>query len=268
MQGFAYPQTPTGNASILPPTPWHYSGQLLTIEYRVSPDLLRTFLPESFELADEDPGALALIWADWQSCGNDFAEVLDPVRMQYMETFLVMRCQFRKQTYSRCLFIWVDKDYAMIRGLHQGYPKKLGSIHLTRPVRVGRVGPKMQDGKLITGGKFGATLAANDRRLAEATFTVTGESPNTGFVNALPMVHNRWMQRIESDGVASLDEIVTMRGFDADLGTAYKGTASLEFFPSPTEELTALAPQEIIGGFWREVGVSWKAGETLQQTAR
>ena len=46
-------------------------------------------------------------------------------------------------------------------------------------------------------GRFGASLAANDRRLLHATFEIEAESDHAGFVNALPMVHNRWMPAIE-----------------------------------------------------------------------
>ena len=30
--GFFYPRTATGQASLLPEPPWHYSGDLLTVE--------------------------------------------------------------------------------------------------------------------------------------------------------------------------------------------------------------------------------------------
>ena len=30
--GFFYPRTATGRASLLPAPPWHYSGNLLTVE--------------------------------------------------------------------------------------------------------------------------------------------------------------------------------------------------------------------------------------------
>ncbi len=265
LQGFYYPKTPLGKAGVIPHPPWHYSGQLLTIEYRTDPSIVRQYLPDSVELADEDPGALALIWADWQSCGDDFREQLDPIHSQYLETFLVARCKYQGETYSRCIFIWVDKDFAIARGVHQGYPKKLGSMHITRPVRVGKLGPRMENGTLVPGGKIGATLAAADRRLAEAVFQVEGPSEHTGFVNALPMLHHRWMPRIESDGQASMDEVVTMRGYDAELGPAVKGSATLQMFSSPWEELDALAPKEIIGGYWREVAVSWRGGTTLHR---
>ena len=140
LRGVPFPRTPSGRASLLPPPPWHYSGDLLTVEYRTDPAAVaRVARPTASSLAhdDEDPGAVAFIWADWQSCGDDGAELLDPVRSQYQEAFVVVRCRYDGQLYSRCLFIWVDKDFALVRGYLQGYPKKLGSIHQTRPVTTG-----------------------------------------------------------------------------------------------------------------------------------
>ncbi len=190
LQGFVFPRSATGASSLVPSPPWHYSGQMLTIEYRTDPDRVAELLPPGVTLADEDPGAVAIIWADWQSCSDTFAELLDPVRSQYMETFVVVRCQYRGETYSRCVYIWVDKDFAMVRGHHQGYPKKLGELYLTRAVRVGKAGPRLE-----VGGRFGATCAAYGRRLIDATMTITGEAETAGFVNGHPMLHNRYFRR-------------------------------------------------------------------------
>ena len=134
-RGFMFPRSATGRASLLPPPPWHYSGAMLTLEYRTDPEAVAELIPPGLEPADEDPGAVAVIWADWQSCSDTFEEILDPVRAQYREVFFVIRCKYRGRHYSRCAWIWVDSDYAMVRGHHQGYPKKLGSIFLTRPSR-------------------------------------------------------------------------------------------------------------------------------------
>ena len=133
LQGFMLPRSPEGRASIVPAPPWHYSGDVLTVEYRAAPGSVARWLPEGVEPADEDPDAVALIWADWQSCGEGGAELLDPVRSQYKEAFVVVRCRHGGETYSRCILIWVDKDFALARGWFQGYPKKLGSIWMTRP---------------------------------------------------------------------------------------------------------------------------------------
>ena len=151
----------------------------------------------------------------------------------------------------------------MVRGHHQGYPKKMGELYLTRAIRVGKAGPRLEPG-----GRFGATCAAYGRRLIDATFTIAGQvgdGESAGFVNALPMLHNRVMPAIEGDGSDSLNELVTMRGFDAEVGPCYRGDATLAMYESPVEELTRIAPVEMIGGFWREVGTSWKAGTTLER---
>ncbi len=260
-RGLPFPRTPSGRASLLPPAPWHYSGDLLTVEYRTDPSAIEALLPADVSLAhdDEDPGAVAFIWADWQSCGDDGAELLDPVRSQYREAFVVVRCRFRGQLYSRCLFIWVDTDFALVRGHLQGYPKKLGAVRQTRPVSVGRAGPRLEPG-----GRFGMTLAASDRRLAQATVTLREPSASNGFVNGHAMLHHRYWPMIELDGRDSLAEVVTMSGVDLDLGPAWAGDATIELFDSPTEELSSLAPAEMIGGYFRSVGTTFAGGRTLE----
>ncbi len=261
LQGLPFPRTASGRASLLPPAPWHYSGDQLTVEYRTDPSAVAALLPDGVTLAhdDEDPGAVAFIWADWQSCGDDGRELLDPVRAQYKEAFVVVRCRFRGQLYSRCLFIWVDKDFALVRGHLQGYPKKLGSIHQTRPVSVGRAGPR-----LAPGARFAMTVAAADRRLAEATVTLRGPSDTAGFVNQHPMLHHRWLPRIELDGRDSVSEVVTMSGRDVELGAAFGGSATIDRFDAPTEELRSLAPREVIAGYFRSVGTTFVGGTTIE----
>ena len=257
--GFAPPLTQSGRTALIPPPPWHYSGDLLTVEYRTDVDKVRALLPPELELADDDPGAVAFIWADWQSCSESGEELLEPTRSQYKEAFVVVRCRFEGGTYSRCVLIWVTTDFAIARGVHQGYPKKLGSIHMTRAMPHGKAAPR-----LAPGGRFGATLAAHDHRLATARLTITGPADTNGFVNAHPMVHHRQVRAIERGTGWALDELVTMSGYDADLGPAWAGEAELTLADSPWDEPAALLPvREVIGGYYRQLGVSWNGGTTL-----
>ena len=260
MGGFLFPRTPSGAASLLAPPPWRYSGEMLTIEYLAEPAAVAALLPRPFAPAPDRPGAVAAIWAEWQCCGESGEELLDPVRAQYKECLLVVRCRFRGRDWSRCVFIWVDSDASLVRGHFQGYPKKLGEIWMTRPALIGQAGPR-----LAPGGRFGATVAAGSRRLMEAEFTITGEAPEAGFVNAHPMLHHRLLPRVEADGRDALEETVAVASEDVELGTAYTGTAALRVFPSPTEELVALAPREVLGGFWRRVGFTFRGGRTLSR---
>ena len=260
LSGFLAPKTPSGKSAIIPHMPWFYSGTLLTVEYLTDPKNVRAILPPELELADEEPGAVALIWADWQSCSTDKQELLDPVRSQYMEAFVVVRCKFEGVTYSRCVAIWVSKDFAIARGWFQGYPKKLGSIHATRVYNRGQATPRLE-----AGAKFGASIAANDHRLAEAVVTLRAQSEHNGFVNGHKMLHSRWMPSITPGLGNSMDQLITMGGVDADLGTPWVGDAELNLFDSRWDELGSILPvQEILGGYFSEFGVTFNGGTLVK----
>ncbi|MDX6741130.1 acetoacetate decarboxylase family protein [Actinocorallia sp. A-T 12471] len=262
LSGFFPPKTASGASALIPSPPWLYSGDLLTVEYRTDPARVRELLPEPLGLAEEDPGAVALIWADWQSCSSGRDELLDPVRAQYKEAFVVVRCSYKGRTYSRCVYIWVDKDFAIARGLHQGYPKKLGSIHQTRPHPFGPA-PRIE-----AGARFGATLAAADRRLAEAVVTLREPSETNGFVNGHPMAHNRWVPSIEKGKGLVLDELIESGGASFEGGKSWRGDADLTLFDAPTEELSRLEIREPIAAYYRQVGVVWDGGRLLESAAQ
>jgi len=258
VKGFFYPRSSQGSSSIIPNPPWFYSGDLLTVEYRTNPERVAELLPAPLELAPEDPGAVALIWADWQSCSSSREELLDPVRSQYKEAFVVVRCSFQGRIFSRCVYIWVDKDFAIARGLHQGYPKKLGTMWQTRPHAFPQASPR-----IAPGGVFGATLAAGDRRLAEAVVTLREESPTNGFVNGHPMAHHRIYPGIASGAPDAYAELISSGAADFEGGPSWKGDVDVKLFESPTEELDRLEVDEVIGGYFRQVGVRWDGGATL-----
>lgn len=264
LQGFLPPFSPSGASALIPPMPWHYSGTLLTVEYRTAPANVRAILPAELGLADEDPGAVAFIWADWQSCSSEGAELLDPSRSQYLEAFVVVRCTYEGVTYSRCVLIWVTTDFAIGRGWFQGYPKKLGSVYVTRPYNHGKAAPRV-----ARGGRFGASLAAYDHRLATARLTLREPSDTNGFVNGHPMVHHRVMPSLVPGDGLSMSQIVTMGGVDADLGQPWVGDAELSLFDSPWDEPASLLPvDEIIAGYYREVGVTFAGGHLLKDSSK
>ena len=211
---------------------------MLTIEYLAEPGAVAAFLPPPLEPVADRPDAVAAIWAEWQWRSESGEEELDPVRSQYKECLVVVRCHYQGQDWSRCLFIWVDQDASLLRGYIQGYPKKLGEIWMTRPALIGCAGPR-----LAPGGRFGATVAAGSRRLMEADFTITGEAESAGFVNAHPMLHHRILPSVEADGSDALHEIVKVTS-EVELGTAYIGDASLRVFLRPPRNSCRLRPEK------------------------
>jgi len=56
-----FPRSATGRSSLVPPPPWHYSGHVLTVEYRTDPAAVAELLPAPLTPVDDDPGAVAVI---------------------------------------------------------------------------------------------------------------------------------------------------------------------------------------------------------------
>jgi acetoacetate decarboxylase len=54
-----------------------------------------------------------------------------------------------------------------------------------------------------------------------------------------------------------------MKSYDWEGSEVWTGDATLSFGASPVEELESLAPVEMIGGYWRSVGVTWGIGTRL-----
>ena len=258
LRGYTAPLSPDGRAGIVPPPPWHYSGDFLIVEYRTDPAAVTALLPPELEPA-ADPGAVAAIFADWQSCSADGHELVDPIQSQYKEFFLVVGAKHQGEPVSRCVYIWVDKDFAMYRGWIQGFPKKLGSIHMTRTYPVGKAAPRVEPGA-----RFGATCAANDRQIARAVVTLDKVSETGPTVNDPPMHNTRHFPAY--DGTRpDVFELVRAGGFDREGTDVWEGSAELRFYDDTLEDLQAIAPQEIIKGFRFSFAYTVHGGQVVAQ---
>jgi acetoacetate decarboxylase len=257
LTGYSLPLSHTGRSSLVAPPPWHYSGDFVIVEYRCAPEAARAFLPPELEGGD-DLGSAAAIFVDWQSCSETGGELLDPVRAQYKEFFVVLAAQHNGEPVTRCPFMWVDQGMPLVRGLIQGFPKKPGSIWMTRAVSVGRAGPRLEPG-----GRFGASLASGDRRLAEATLTLTGLSAEGPTVNSPPLLNTRFFPAWDEDD-EPLSEHVWAGGRDREISPVWEGESTLRYFEAPTEELFELAPVEVGKGFCFSFGYTVDGGKRVE----
>lgn len=255
LAGFWYPQSLTGTSSILPVPPWHYVGDFITVRYRADPAGVQSFLPDGIELADPS-GALNLVFADWQSCSDSKVELLDPVRAQYKECYFDVEVVHDGEHFGRVVLIWVDKDFALARGLHQGYPKKLGSVWMTRTYPFGNAAPRLEPGAA-----FGATLAAGDRRLLDVHVTLTAEQSMPAYVAPTSRLHTRRVPSIVSGEPDVLDELVVFSRYAASRGPVWEGDATIRLHGSPYEELELLEPREILGATYTTMASSWDGGQ-------
>jgi acetoacetate decarboxylase len=247
LRGYSLPRSPEGRASLVPPPPWHYVGDFLVVDYWADPDAVRAVLPPGLD-PHPDAGRAAALFVDWQWCTDSGEELLDPIRGQYREFFIVVNALLDGEEVTTCPYIWVDRDLPLLRGWIQGFPKKLGSIHMTRSF--GLPGPA-SPATDAPGGTFAGTLAANDRRLAAATVTLERPSETGPRHNAPPLVNVRHFPRLEAGrhDEPAVHELVRARSRDRSGSAIWEGAATLELLPAPNEEHTALAPVRIGRGF-------------------
>jgi acetoacetate decarboxylase len=246
LRGYSLPRSPEGRSSLVPAPPWHYVGDFVVIEYWADPAAAEAVLPPGLE-PHPDPGRCAALFIDWQSCTDSREELDDPIRSQYREFFVVVNALLDGEPVTLCPYIWVDTDFALVRGWVQGFPKKLGSIHMTRQFTLSsNAAPD-----LAPGGRFAGTLAAGDRRLAFGAVTLEGESAEGPTHNDPPLVNVRHFPRLAAGrhDDPAVHELVRARSRDRAISPIWEGPAELELSAAPGEELAALAPTHVGKGF-------------------
>lgn len=237
LAGFTPPYTPSGRSSLAPAPPWHYAGQVLSIAFSVNREQAQNLPPSGFGAAT---GNAAGHFCEWQAT-TDGSELLDPVYAQYKEFFALIEVEREGQRVLYCPFIYVDQDISMVRGWLQGWPKKLGSVWMTRSYDLDH--PAASPAR--AGSQFGASLCVKDRRLAEATITLTGETaapigflamPTFGLIGAPTLLGT------PDPGDKRLVRAAVSKKVQ---GPAHAATGTLAFHASPRDELALLGPQTI-----------------------
>ena len=263
LHGFSLPLTPEGRSSLVPSPPWHYAGDMLVIDYWCDPDAAARALPPGIEPRPDDPGRAAAVFVEWQSCVTDQNELLDPARSQYKEFFLVLNGLLDGNEVTTCPHIWVDRDFALVRGWIQGFPKKLGSVWMTRTYGL----ENLADPGIRAGSRYGATAAANDRRLADATVTLERVSTTGPVHNDPPLVNMRHFPRLAAGhhDDPAVAELVGARSHTRSASEIWEGSATLTLHDAPNEEHAALAPVRVGKGYRLSFAYTVDDLETLRE---
>ena len=244
MKGFSLPRTPKGTSSIVPAPPWHFVGDVMAVSFEADENNIAGFLPKGLTF---ESNKCCVYFIEWQATSQENLEYLDPVRSQYKETIVLLSAKYNDTKVSYCPFIWVDQDISLVRGMFQGWPKQIGSTWITRSYNLASpAGPK-----LISGGKFGATLSAKDRRLIDADISLNKEVKNLPYPGFEKAINLRYFPNLEIEKYNEplVNELVQLKSRDISFSTIWEGDAKMKFYDNPYLELPALKPLKINKGY-------------------
>lgn len=252
---FTAPYTASGRAALVPPPPWHYAGWLMNVAVRLETSRGAEVVPASLGRLT---GKGCVHFADWQAT-TDGTELVDPVYSQYRETIVITEIERPDGTlYNYCPFIWVDQDISLLRGLLQGWPKKLGTTHMTRSLPIDHAAAA----KIKAGNRLGASLTVKERRLVEAELTLTGR-PGT----PLGFLTNKVVGAVGLPDLTRPDLPPRLHWVLPDIRDKvasdwHEAEARLSVLPHPVEELSLLGQFSVTGASVGWLGMT-VAGATL-----
>jgi acetoacetate decarboxylase len=242
LQGWTLPQTPTGRSAIVAPPPWHYSGEIIAVDFTASVEAVAALLPPGMQPAPD--GAASVVFADWSSASDHDERVLaDPGIGQYHEAYVVLHAIRGDKKVGRVPFIWVDSELSLLRGQIQGFPKKLGQIAMTKPVALGRGGVRKEAGATFT-----AHATSHGRRVVTASVKIEGATERLPKAATLPLVHTRLYPAVDRPEPA-VHELQFGAIANFECGPIHTGPGRLELGATEYEEIEALAPRSVGAGY-------------------
>jgi hypothetical protein len=126
-----HPLTP-GSTSAIEKGPWHYGADYVAVHFKGSSDSLGELVPAPFEV--QDGTGMAYV-CEIISVGEHSAEMVAsrPDRTLYREAAIGVRTRFKEKLGIFYPVMWVTTEWSLLRGLLNGYQKRLADqISMTK----------------------------------------------------------------------------------------------------------------------------------------
>ncbi|MDG6988153.1 MAG: acetoacetate decarboxylase family protein [Nitrososphaerota archaeon] len=202
--------------------PWHYGADYVTVYFRGERDALSDLLPKPFEVAD---GTCMGYVCEIVSVAESAADMAAyrPDRTVYDEAAVGVKCTYKGRTGVYFPVMWVTTEWSLLRGLLNGYQKRLADkISMTKlhPLNPGMKG-------VAAGSRFGGFCMKGP----EQTISLQVQVEREVAPDALPKFGatfgtRRYPKTDESQG--TVDEPVEIAKANSRVSDAWVGTGSLK----------------------------------------
>lgn len=238
---FTGPITFSGKSSLVPPPPWIYGIENISAHVFFDAKSLKSFVPEPLEIVDGEGWIyIASIYSTSEHNLDMFYE--EPELTQYMELGIGIKVKYENKTYTYFPFMWVDKDFALYRGIILGYPKKFAKITMSRfnPMLKGYSEPK-------EGIRIGGYAVRGSERLAKMIIELKEK------VNKIPFPFGPIIQFRLFPSAGDCSEIFELGQVIAEAEVKdgwYGNIISLELRGAVNDELDGLKIERTLGGYY------------------
>ncbi|TRM87774.1 acetoacetate decarboxylase, partial [Sulfolobus sp. E3] len=168
----------------------------------------------------------------------------DPDLTQYMEGAIGLKVYYKGNHYLYFPFMWVDKDWALVRGWLDGYPKKIAKIAMTK---LHPLLPKYN--KPGKGLKLGGYTIRGGNLMFRLQVELEEKSDSVPTKDFGPFLNIRYFPS-RGDGELDLLEIVSRVRDENVLGEVWKGKANIELGGYVNDEVDVLKLEEVKGGYY------------------
>jgi acetoacetate decarboxylase len=245
LKGFTAPRSPLGAAALVPSPPWHFSGDVLAVEFWNDPDVSVHALPRGVDLDKKCPGHSVALFTDYQFTAQD-DEYLDPARYQSRGFSILLDAMWKGARIAWCPYCYAEND-AALRGWIQGYPKKFGAVHQTRTFAAA----SPASAQLAHDSKLAACMSAHGRLLVQASVTLRERTERLVGLLDRRIVGRRYFPRLsagmhDKPAVYELVRCVSDRLLITDI---WVGEGALDFPEAYGEELEVLGPLKVGRGY-------------------
>ncbi len=259
MKPFTHFLTPEGRGSVVEEGPWHYGIDYVSVYFRGDVECLQRLLPRPLRVVD---GTAVAYVSEFVSVSekNPEASFLDPAQTIYHEAGVGVLCEYKGRRGIFYPFMWVDKDWALIRGWLNGYPKKIADeIVMTRFHRFNRFAEAAGEGVRLTG-----YCARHGYRL----LTVRLKINRRGAVDDIMKFGATFGYRhfpTTHESQTAVSEIVEVIKTNSRADDVWVGEGEIELGKSPSEELELVKPLEVIYGIHYKAGFVIEGAKVLER---
>jgi acetoacetate decarboxylase len=236
-----------GFEAIVEPGPWHYGVDYVAGFFKASRAELQRLLPSPLKVKD---GTCVVYVSEFVSVSEKRPEAIfqSPESTIYREAAIGIGCKYRDKPGIYFPIMWVDKDWSLMRGLMNGYAKRMADeITMTK---LHPLNPALKP--LGAGTTLSGYCVKDGRRVISVTLTIQRRGEPSELVNFGATFGVRRFPRTQ-EGQREVFELVEVQKYNIRVGDVWLGEAKIRV-PGITE----------LPGFEPLFGARYQAGFSIR----